>query len=284
MPPLNGHTEHERKRPRSALRAASATTPPPRPGHPGRGVVPVVVPATVWAPPGYATGPGWAGWIRDTVRRSFLPPAGHWWDMTAALTDPLNGPSPAGPGPVPVPFWASLIDEPPPPLPAPPDTGGGLAPEPEAAPALDLTPAGPVASVDVVFADLTASGDRVDGRVGMIAARALRGGGILAVLTRCRRHPGPDGVLLDPTGAVVASAQNADLLYLQHIVIPADPLRASRPAAVDAAQHARLVGHSIAHADLLVFAQPRALRPLTQPVAEVTSPATTGTETSRARP
>ena len=51
----------------------------------------------------------------------------------------------------------------------------------------------------------------------------LRGGGILAVLTRVRHTA--DGVLVDATGGIVASAQNADLLYLQHIVIPAQPLR-----------------------------------------------------------
>ena len=87
-------------------------------------------------------------------------------------------------------------------------------------------------SVDLVLADLTdTTGAPIDGRLGMLAAGMLRGGGILAVLTRVRHTA--DGALVDATGGIVASAQNADLLYLQHIVIPARPLRP--PRATDAA-------------------------------------------------
>jgi hypothetical protein len=122
-------------------------------------------------------------------------------------------------------------------------------------------------SVDVVFADLTPDltdddGAPVDGRLGMIAARALRGGGILAVVTRCHPGAGPDGALLDVTGEVVASAQNADLLYLQHIVIPTEPLRPPRPtdAAMARPDRDRPAQHEpqyeVGHADLLVFARP----------------------------
>ena len=67
-----------------------------------------------------------------------------------------------------------------------------------------------------------------------------------------------DGVLVDATGGIVASAQNADLLYLQHIVIPAQPLRP--PRATDAAAHQApdlSTVHEVAHVDLLVFARPR---------------------------
>ena len=85
-----------------------------------------------------------------------------------------------------------------------------------------------------------------------------------------RPHPLPpptrtDGAaLVDPTGAIVAAAQNADLLYLQHIVIPTGPLRphartrrVSAAAAAGAATPARRRRrHDIAHVDLLVFAQP----------------------------
>jgi hypothetical protein len=290
MPPKNGHTDDRREHPTSRMRAGPLTAPSPRPGPGTRELG--RVPATVWAPPGYATGPGWTAWIRDTVRRSFLPPAGRWWDMTAALTDALPADlAPGHPASRPRPFWAALIEGPPPSDSAAHDhdPAGPAVADPAAMSPAALTATGPDASVDVVFADLTGSGGRVDGRVGMTAARALRSGGILAVLTRCRRHPEPDGALLDPTGGVVASAQNADLLYLQHIVVPTDPLRASRPTTVDAAHHARLVGHAIAHADLLVFAQPRALRPLTPPVAEPTAgdstaPDTTGVTPSRVRP
>ena len=93
----------------------------------------------------------------------------------------------------------------------------------------------------------------------MLAAGVLRGGGILAVLTRCR--PTADGALVDASGGIVASAQNADLLYLQHIVIPDRsllPLRRDRcgPGAIRTLDRPR--AHEVAHVDLLVFARPRA--------------------------
>ena len=87
------------------------------------------------------------------------------------------------------------------------------------------------------------------------AAAALRIGGILAVLTHCDWS---DGTLWDPTGPMVTAAQNADLLYLQHIIaihLPARDLRLHRPA------HDRTpaVGgrHRRVHSDVLVFAQPQ---------------------------
>ena len=108
----------------------------------------------------------------------------------------------------------------------------------------------------------------------MLAAVALRGGGILAVLTRCHQQPGPPGAagpLVDPTGAIVAAAQNADLLYLQHIVIPTGHLTPPHPSVavspavspleppyrgnLDAAGH-----RDTAHVDLLVFAKPHSSR------------------------
>ena len=45
---------------------------------------------------------------------------------------------------------------------------------------------------------------------------------------------------MDPTGSVVASAQNADLLYLQHIVIPTRPLAHPASAAWWLAPRARM--------------------------------------------
>ncbi|WP_237710718.1 hypothetical protein [Saccharopolyspora spinosa] len=92
------------------------------------------------------------------------------------------------------------------------------------------------------------------------AARLLRTGGILAVLT----HTGTaQGQLVDPTGPVVAAAQSADLLYLQHIVALLAPIRHGRlhtdndhPHGSAPGASARPVRHRRVHADVLVFAQP----------------------------
>ncbi|MEJ7705063.1 MAG: hypothetical protein WKF47_16055 [Geodermatophilaceae bacterium] len=61
--------------------------------------------------------------------------------------------------------------------------------------------------------------------IALHAARELRFGGILVVLTHCHLD---GGELRDPTGPMIAAAQNADLLYLQHIVavhLPVHDLR-----------------------------------------------------------
>lgn len=291
----------------------STTTAPPaqartaitdRPGRPAaRSATGVGVPSTVWAPPSGAIGVGWRPWVIDAVARAFLPTHGLWIDMTDQLDTRRNdGPTSSGRGqrggeePAPdrgsidgipqrwarvVPFWAALIDAPtvarqPIGVPTPPQipisSGRGDA-------AAD-------AGADVVFVDL---GDAdVDDRIGVLAARAMRAGGILAVLTRCRRNseeshtsrtPGDvrDG-LIDRTGTVVASAQNADLLYLQHIIVPTRPLTSPSGPRVNRAAHApaepvaaseavdsqpqhgnpvhRWRRHAIEHADLLVFARP----------------------------
>ncbi|KAA5825421.1 hypothetical protein F1721_32805 [Saccharopolyspora hirsuta] len=91
------------------------------------------------------------------------------------------------------------------------------------------------------------------------AARLLRTGGILAVLTHT---DSAHGELRDPTGDIVAAAQNADLLYLQHIVCLLAPIRdggltplPADPAAVGDRSPAWF-RHRRVHADLLVFAQP----------------------------
>jgi hypothetical protein len=60
--------------------------------------------------------------------------------------------------------------------------------------------------------------------IGLLGADLLAPGGVLAVLTHSERG---DGRLIDPTGSVVASAQAADLLYLQHIVLLTAPLHAA---------------------------------------------------------
>jgi hypothetical protein len=111
------------------------------------------------------------------------------------------------------------------------------------------------------------SGDHVSDLVTLLAARLLRVGGILIVLTHCDWSAGE---LIDPTGAVVASAQNADLLYLQHIAALHTPIRDGHfalalgdPALQEfaRARHRAVVRglpspHRRVHSDLLVFAQP----------------------------
>lgn len=104
--------------------------------------------------------------------------------------------------------------------------------------------------------------DRLDDRLALVCARLLRVGGILAVITHSHWTAGR---LSDPTGAIVTAAQNADLLYLQHIVALHTPIRdghlvwpPTRPRPVwTAADTGRTrARHVRAHSDLLVFAQP----------------------------
>jgi hypothetical protein len=192
-------------------------------------------------------------WVQTAIERAFLPAGGRRIDLTDHLTDHLaahsrdDAPQPqpshrdraALPRPTVLPYWAALITA----EPAVADvaTGAVVAPDPVRSPVLeDRGDGADLADLAVVNLD----GTDADDRLGILAARTLRSGGILAVLARCRhvRHiPGADrGVgggpddargaggaqlrLVDPTGTVVASAQNADLLYLQHIVIPTNPL------------------------------------------------------------
>lgn len=92
------------------------------------------------------------------------------------------------------------------------------------------------------------------------AARLLRTGGILAVLTHTDTT---GGRLVDPSGPVVSAAQNADLLYLQHIVALLTPIQDGR-LRIDADDRrtssaqtpVHLVPHHRVHADVLIFAQP----------------------------
>lgn len=121
--------------------------------------------------------------------------------------------------------------------------------------------------------------------VALAAARLLRVGGILAVLTHSDWN---GGRLVDPTGAIVAAGQNADLLYLQHIVALLAPVRDGQfvsildtAAAEEEArsQHRATVRglptpHRRLHADLLVFSQPHDHQP--PPVTVATAAQTTG--------
>jgi hypothetical protein len=155
------------------------------------------------------------------------------------------------------PFWTDLQETPEAPHPLPTHTHTDYAPD-TAASQLDAT----TATTDLIITSLRPehSGDRASDHVALLAARLLRVGGILAVLTH---SDWSSGELLDPTGTIVASAQNADLLYLQHIIALHTPIRRGHfhlsPALARApVQHhtpGRPAPHHRISSDVLVFAQ-----------------------------
>ncbi|KAA2262858.1 hypothetical protein F0L68_11605 [Solihabitans fulvus] len=176
---------------------------------------------------------------------------------------------PAVTGPASQPFWADLVGGPSPaPVtvrqPSPPNGDAGVL----GAVPIEATQA------DLIITSLRPehSGDRASDLVALLAARLLRVGGILAVLTHC---DWTRGELVDPSGPVVASAQNADLLYLQHIVALHTPVRDGQFAADSdgpaAEEHVRArhrtevrglpSPHRRIHSDVLVFAQPHGHEP-----------------------
>jgi hypothetical protein len=174
------------------------------------------------------------------------------------------------------PFWADLIED----SPHTPSTVHSTAPGdlPLSPPGLDEAvlegPDTVLADTDLIITSLRPehSGDHTSDLVALVAARLLRVGGILTVITH---SDATAGELIDPTGAMVASAQNADLLYLQHIVALHVPVRAGQFATgllpdpdspADPGQHTRTTRrastpgrpapHQRIHSDVLVFAQP----------------------------
>jgi hypothetical protein len=186
-------------------------------------------------------------------------------------------------GPASRPFWADLVSDDRAPVtaspPSPSGIDGTVLDGPEAVPQ----------EADLIITSLrpTDGGDRFSDLVALVAARLLRVGGILAVLTHC---DWTSGELTDPTGVVVASAQNADLLYLQHIVALHAPVSSGRfatelltdadsSAAEARAEHRAAVRglpapHRRIHTDVLVFAQPHEYEPL--PVSPAEQAAETG--------
>jgi hypothetical protein len=92
------------------------------------------------------------------------------------------------------------------------------------------------------------------GLVHAACQRALRPGGVLAVITA---GPANGGQLADLTGHAVATARAAGLVYAQHIVLVHAAIRGSQlapdPAAGDGAG---LPGGSRIHSDLLIFTKP----------------------------
>ncbi|WP_345613133.1 hypothetical protein [Pseudonocardia adelaidensis] len=99
--------------------------------------------------------------------------------------------------------------------------------------------------------------------LGLLGAKLLTTGGVLAVLTHCEQI---EGRLLDPIGSIVSSAQAADLLYLQHIVLLTERLHPTpRGHAGDAGQRTDPAtgmagsedsGRGDGVTDLLLFLQP----------------------------
>jgi hypothetical protein len=144
------------------------------------------------------------------------------------------------------PSWADLVGDTQP----VPRTGEWLTP------ALDRFGSA-AAGADLVITSLRPehSGDRASDRVALAAARLLRTGGIIAVLTH---GDWSHGQLIDPTGVVVTAAQNADLLYLQHIVVVHAPVRDDEFMIENPHPRPRTqpTTHHRIHTDLLVFAQP----------------------------
>ncbi len=201
---------------------------------------------------------------------------------------------PTAAGPASRPFWADLV------------SGAGPAPAtiptaPEVTvevPVVDVVTE-PVDSADLIVTSLPPHrcGDHGHGNTAdlftLYAARRLRVGGILVVLTHC---DWTSGELTDPTGAVVTAGQNADLLYLQHIVALRTPVRDGRFYLADihsdvpsfgvhsdrdthdcdarARHRASVRGlpapHRRIHSDVLVFAQPHDHQPT--PAASPSTP------------
>jgi hypothetical protein len=166
------------------------------------------------------------------------------------------------------PFWADLVTD-------PADPSAALA----GAPSIPVRPGAPDsadalesergAQADLVLVSLPAraAGTASLDRLALLAADRLRHGGIVAVYTH---SDWTRGRLVDPTGAIVAACQHADLLYLQHIVTLHAPVDKGRlhaaPSAAVAAEYDRTrhratvrglpAPHLRAHGDVLAFAQP----------------------------
>jgi hypothetical protein len=171
-------------------------------------------------------------------------------------------------------FWADLVDRVEPAPATIPET-------PEAAVETPIPGATePPDGVDLIVTSLPPHrrgeygfGHAVD-LVVLHAAGRLKAGGTLVVLTHC---DWTSGELTDPTGEVVTAGQNADLLYLQHIVALHAPVRDGRFHLTDndssddgdgqaRAEHRAWVRglpapHRRIHSDVLVFVQPRDHQP-----------------------
>ncbi|WP_216211150.1 hypothetical protein [Amycolatopsis aidingensis] len=197
-----------------------------------------------------------------TAAREAVRALGHDCEIAHLATD--HGP----PTTATRPFWADLLTDQPrstPGITLPPST----APAHSAETAADIAPGDATATAELILTAVPAhpAGDGSLDRVALAAARLLSVGGVLAIYTHSDWY---HGRLVDPTGPMVAAGQNADLLYLQHIVALHTPIRdghlhtASTPTAETAYARARHranarglpAPHARTHSDVLVFVQP----------------------------
>ena len=119
-------------------------------------------------------------------------------------------------------------------------------------------PQSPLPTVDLVLTHCppAASNEAACQHFGALAAELLGPDGVVAVLTHT---DSTGGTLTDPTGPIVTAAQDADLLYLQHVVLLLAPIHdgtltpAEQPNATDTAPPG---AHQRIHADLLLFTNP----------------------------
>ncbi len=163
------------------------------------------------------------------------------------------------------PFWADLVTDARDPSAAP----AGVPSRTAALQSGHAPVPGSGSRVDLVLVSLSArAAESVSlDSLALLAADRLRHGGTFVVYTH---SDWTEGRLADPTGAIVAAAQHADLLYLQHIVALHTPVRKGRlpaaPSPAAAADYYRArhratvrglpAPHLRAHGDVLVFAQP----------------------------
>lgn len=273
-----------RERPRP--RRSTSARPRGREGRSGTGTRPrAVVPASVWAPES-PVDPD-AAWPEPILERivTTLSAPGH---AVALLTDRPASEDPPGPAygtaaaaVVPPgtlaaarelveahgrrarivhcqpgsgddtaePFWARFVHPAHPAHPVLTDLARGdghdARPVPEPLHAVRHNPTEPAPLV-IAAVEATGAADQF----GFAAAELLRDGGTLAVITHCDHQ---QERLRDPSGSIVASAQNADLIYLQHIVALHHPITAGHLTRTRRRETGATRRHLRVHSDVYLF-------------------------------
>lgn len=144
------------------------------------------------------------------------------------------------------PFWARFVH---PTNPATAATGRGEVHDDDPHPGPAHAEFGhPTEPVPLVIAAVDPMG--VGDDFGVAAAELLRDGGALAVITHGDHR---QGRLVDPSGSIVASAQNADLIYLQHIVALHHPIAAGRLTRSRPRETGTTTRHRRVHSDVYLF-------------------------------